>query len=72
MKEIREHRDSMKSCPSAKEGVEIYAIIEEFCGNDFYKEDYQAITSYFATDYVSYADVVENIRRIAREQCFDV
>ena len=68
VKEIREHRAKMEICPSAKEGINISAIIEEFCDNDFYKEDYQAITSYFAADYVSYEDAIENMRRISKEQ----
>ena len=42
-------------------------IIKEFCDNDFYKEDYQAITSYFASDYVAYEDVVKNIYEVAQK-----
>lgn len=68
--EIREHRAKMPKCPSAKEGVDVTAIITEFCDNDFYKEDYQAITSYFAADYVSYEDVVKNILGIVELKMF--
>lgn len=64
--EVRKHRAEMSICPSAKEGVEISAVIQEFCDSDFYREDYQAITSYFADDLVLYEDVINNIRNLAR------
>lgn len=68
--EIREHRAKMSICPSAKENVDITALIIEFCENDFYKEDYHAITSYFAEDYVSYEDAIENLRKLAQRKIF--
>lgn len=66
VKEVREHRAGMSICPSAKEGVEISTVMQEFCDNDFYREDYQAITSFFADDFVSYEDAVNNIRKLIR------
>lgn len=68
--EVREHRAKMQICPSAKDGIDVTAIILEFCNNDFYKEDYQAITSYFAADYVSYDDVISNILQITESGLF--
>lgn len=70
IKEIREHRAKMPNCPSAKKNVDVQAIITEFCHNNFYKEDYQAITSYFAADYVSYEDVVKNILGLVELKMF--
>ena len=68
--EIRKHRSGLAVCPSAQPGVDVEAILLEFCENDFYQEDYQAITSYFAADYVSYENVVENIREIVKSRMF--
>lgn len=68
VKEVRKHRTGMSVCPSAKEGVEISTVMLEFCDNDFYREDYQAITSYFAEDFVSYEDAVSNIRNIVQNE----
>ena len=68
--EIREHRAGMQVCPSAQSGVDVEAILTRFCDEDFYKEDYQAITSYFAADYVAYEDVIENIRKIVKSGFF--
>lgn len=63
--EVRTHRAKMSICPSAKEDVDVPALVMEFCDNEFYREDYQSITSYFAADYVSYEDVIRNIRKLA-------
>lgn len=70
IKEIREHRAKMPNCPSAQDDVDVPAIITEFCDKGFYKEDYQAITSYFAADYVSYEDVVKNILMLVELKTF--
>lgn len=68
--EVREHRAKMSVCPSAKDGVDVAGIIFEFCDSDFYKEDYQAITSYFVADYVAYDEAISNICRIAESGLF--
>lgn len=65
--EIRKHRNNMKICPSAKEGISVSGIIKEFCMNDFYKEDYKAITSYFSDDYVEYEKTIAQMLKIADE-----
>lgn len=63
--EIREHRKQMEICPSAKEKVSVPELIRKFCDTDFYKEDYQAITSYFADDFVAYEDTIKQMRMLA-------
>ncbi len=70
VKETRAHRAKMSICPSAQEGVDVNAVITEFCNKEFYREDYNAITSYFAADYISYEDVIENMRKIAESNVF--
>lgn len=70
VKEVREHRAQMTVCPSAKEGVDVSAIITEFCDNSFYEEDYQSITSYFTEDFVSYEDTIKNLRKIIQDISF--
>ena len=70
IKEVREHRARMPICPSAKEGIDISAIIMEFCDNFFFKEDYQTITSYFTEDFVSYENVIENMKKLIQEVSF--
>ena len=70
IKEIRSHRAGMSMCLSAQVGVDVEEILIKFCGEEFYKEDYQAITSHFAADYVAYEDVIENIRKIVNSGFF--
>ncbi len=57
-------------CLSAQVGVDVEEILTKFCDEEFYKEDYQAITSYFAADYVAYEDVIENIWKIVNSGFF--
>lgn len=66
MKDVRKHRAGMALCPSAQPEVDVEEILTRFCDEDFYQDDYLAITSYFAADYVAYEDVIENIRDIVR------
>ena len=69
VKETRAHRAKMPICPSAQE-VNVSAVIEKFCDEEFYREDYQAITGYFTSDFVAYDDVISNIRKIAESRVF--
>ena len=71
VREVREHRSKMRICPSADETVDVPAVIFEFCDNSFYREDYQAITDYFAKDAVSYDDVIGQMRTLAASNLFE-
>ena len=68
--EVREHRSRMQVCPSAKDAVDVSAVIMEFCDNSFYREDYQAITSYFAADAVPYDEAIGQMRALAASDLF--
>ena len=62
--EIRQHRKKMKNCPSSGDEVNIPKLINGFCDDDFFKNDYQEITNYFS-DYVAYEDTIAQMRRLA-------
>lgn len=68
--EVREHRSRMQVCPSAKDTVDVPAVILEFCDSSFYREDYQAVTSYFAADAVPYDEAIGQMRVIAASGLF--
>lgn len=70
VKKVRNHRAEMQICPSARNNVDVPAVILEFCDNAFYKEDYQMITSYFVGDIVSYDEVIEQMRMLAASKLF--
>jgi len=55
----------MPICPSARDGVDVSKIIRDFIKKDFYKQDYQDITEYFAKDPVKYEDCIEQMEKIA-------
>lgn len=68
--EVREHRSRMQVCPSAGDAVDVPSVILEFCDNYFYREDYQAVTSYFAADAVPYDEVIGQMRALAAGNLF--
>lgn len=55
----------MTICPSANPDINVSNIIRELCDSDFFKEDYQSITNYFADDYVAYSDTVQQMQVLA-------
>lgn len=55
----------MTICPSANPDINVSNIIRELCDSDFFKEDYQSITNYFADDYVAYSDTVQQMKVLA-------
>lgn len=71
IKEVRNHRAKMKICPSAKEGVNIPALIHEFCEKEFYRQDYINITEYFVDDMVGYERAVDQIICLADSGMFE-
>ena len=68
--EVREHRSRMQVCPSAGDAVDVPSVILEFCDSSFYREDYQAITSYFAADAVPYDEIIGQMRALAAGNLF--
>lgn len=69
--EVRMHRSKMKVCPSAREGVDIPEVVQTFCENDFYKDDYRSITGYFLGNQVAYEKTVETLKEIVKSGIFD-
>lgn len=70
VEEVRKHRANLKICPSAQDNVDVPAVIMEFCDNAFYEQDYETITSYFAADFVSYSEVIDQMRELALGSLF--
>lgn len=70
IKEVRNHRAKMETCPSAREGVNIPALIHEFCEKEFYRQDYISITEYFIDDVVEYERAADQIISIADSGLF--
>ena len=60
----------MRICPSAKEGVNVPAVIHEFCEKDFYRQDYLDITKYFTGDFVEFEKVIAEMIALADSGLF--
>ena len=71
IEDVRKHRAGMRICPSAKEGVDIPALIHEFCERDFFRQDYISITGYFIDDMVEYEQVVDEMIALADSGLFE-
>lgn len=71
VKEVREHRSALPVCPSALPGEDIGNIITRFCDEDYYKKDYQEITSYFMAKPVPYEKTIDKMREIVRRGLFN-
>lgn len=65
--EVRSHRASMDVCPSAKQGVDIRELLHEIIDSDYYRSDYESITTYFTSDSVEYSDAKRCLAKIAEE-----
>lgn len=63
--QIRQHRKKMSICPSAQDGVNIPELINKWCNEDYYKEDYLSITNYFVEDSVEYGDAKKQMIKIS-------
>lgn len=57
--EVRQHRLEIKDnvAPSADPSVDIAATIKDFCGKDFYADDYERTTKNLISDEISYQEV---------------
>ena len=67
IQQVREHRAQLPSCPSAKDGVDIKALINEFLNKNFYKSDYNNITRTLISDNVTYEQTVTSLKEIANK-----
>lgn len=52
------------ACPSAKDGVNIKAVIERILTEDFFKKDYNDVTSKLLFENVSYGEAKESLEKI--------
>lgn len=62
--EVRIHRQGIPVCLSARAEINIREIVEEFCDNRFFEDDYHEITEYFISDPVSYENTIANLKEI--------
>ncbi|MCF0232805.1 MAG: nucleotidyl transferase AbiEii/AbiGii toxin family protein [Enterococcus sp.] len=64
-REVREIRVNLRNCPSAKNEVDISALLNEIMGKGVFESDYKNVTEYFLNQPVPYETVIKSINDIA-------
>jgi len=70
VKQVRTVRAEMSICPSAAEGVDVPALLQEIIDKEVYKEDYASITTYFQRQPLSYEEAIGAVKIIADSGIF--
>ena len=70
IEKVRKERKSLQMCPSAQDGVDINALLEEIIGKDAYKADYNNTTYRLLFKKVPYEEAVEVLRKITKSRLF--
>ncbi|MDF2592396.1 MAG: hypothetical protein K0S75_1862 [Clostridia bacterium] len=70
IEEVREVRSRNKMCLSAQDGCSVNSILSEIVEKDFYKKDYEEITSDLLFEDVNYNQVIDNLQQIINMEIF--
>ena len=70
VQEVRNLREPLPVCPSAKTGVCINDILAEIVDKEIYRQDYETITGKLLFTYVPYETVIGGIKEIIRRGYF--
>ena len=65
--QVREHRKRLPICPSARDGVDIKALIGEFLDSNFYRQDYAEKTKGLLSDNITYEQTAATLREIVEK-----
>lgn len=71
VQEVRQLREPLPICPSAKQDVCINDVLREIIERDVYQDDYETITGKLLFTYVPYEAVVEGIKKIIDNHFFE-
>ena len=64
VQEVRNLREPLPVCPSAKAGVCVNDVLAEIVDKEIYQQDYETITGKLLFTYVPYETVVSGIKEI--------
>ncbi len=67
---VRNDRMKNKTCFSAQDGVDMNRVLEEIIKTEFFKDDYEMITSSLLRTYVDYDEVVKSLDVVIRNNLF--
>ncbi len=69
--EVRSDRRANKTCVSAQPGVSVPTILHEIIKTDYFKGDYESVTSVLLNEKVSYEDAILAVKQIAEDSLFE-
>lgn len=72
VRNVREERNPHVNCRSAKDGVDMNALLQEIVDNAIYKPDYDEITSKMLFEEVSYETAVAALRKVIASGIFKI
>ena len=68
--EVFDERKLHEQCLSAKEGVDMNALLQEIIDKDIYKKDYEVITAKMLFEAVPYATAIKSLQKIVDYKLF--
>ena len=71
IQEVRQLREPLPVCPSAKQDVCVNDVLKEIIKKDVYRNDYETITGKLLFTYIPYQTVIDGVIRIIEHQYFD-
>lgn len=70
IREVLKERTPHKQCHSAKDDIDMDALLQEIIDKDIYKRDYEDITSKMLFENVPYATAIEALQKIVNYKLF--
>ena len=71
IKQVRDERKKTKRCVSAQDGVSVNKIINQIIETNFYKEDYENVTSQLLFKDYKYEDAIKSLFKIIKSNVFE-
>lgn len=71
IEEIRTIRKKNKNCVTAQDNVDINEILKEIVESNYYKKDYEKVTSLLVTKPISYNEIITCIPKIIESKLFE-
>ena len=68
--QVYDERTGVKNCYSAKDGIDMNALLQEIVDNEVYKKDYQDITEKILFDKVDYSTAIKGLRKVIEFKLF--
>lgn len=69
--DVRNDRRPNKTCVSAQPGVSVPEILHKIIENNYFKDDYETVTSMLLNENVNYEDTILAVKQLANDSLFE-